>query len=181
MREDVGRPRNSALAEVIDDVARRIEGRGWRPTKLVIEAMAFQKGLMEDEFIVETAKRHGMQLESHLTGNNKYDENIGIPSMASSFEAGSIDVPYNTEFDRAIADGLFAQLRAWKPIRDKSTGKLKFQRGTRLRQDQLMAFWFLWIWWTELRTNVVDYQASSAFNRAGLPYRPTGSGLLVPV
>ena len=180
LQEDTDLPRNSAIANAVDQVARRCVARGWRPTKLVIEAMAFQKGLMEDESILEVAKRHGMRLESHLTGVNKYDENIGVPSMASSFEAGCIDVPYCTEYDVAVADGFFAQLRAWKPIRDKATGKLKFQRGNRLRQDQLMAFWFVWIWWSELRTNIAPQNASSAFQMSGLPYRPTSTGLLIP-
>jgi hypothetical protein len=100
--------------------------------------------------------------------------------MASSFEAGNIDLPYNTDYDQAVSDQFIAQLRAWKPVRDKATGKLKFQRGNRLRQDQLMAFWFTWIWWTELRTNITPQNASAAFQMAGLPYRPTSTGLLVP-
>lgn len=180
MQEDTDLPRNSAIAEAVDQVCRRISGRGWRPTKLVIEAMAFQKGLMEDESILAVAKRHGMRLESHLTGINKYDESIGIPSMASSFESGNIDLPYNTDFDQAVSDQFIAQLRAWKPVRDKQTGKLKFQRGNRLRQDQLMAFWFCWIWWTELRTNIVPQNLSTAFRMSGLPYTPTSTGLLIP-
>lgn len=181
IQEDTDLMRNSSIANAIESVVQRVKARGFTTTMLVIEAMAFQKGLMEDEFITDVARRHGMRLESHLTGINKYDENIGIPSMASSFEAGAFDLPYATDYDKAVSDQLIAQLRAWKPTRDRITGKLKFKRGNQLRQDQLMAVWFAWIWWTELRTSTLtDLRAGTTFTRAGLPFAPTRGGLLIP-
>ena len=181
LQQDENLARNSDIAEVIRQVAQRCRVRGWRPTMLIIEAMAFQKGLIEDEWINDVAAEFGMRIESHMTGLNKYDENIGVPSMASSFENGDIDLPFQSEYDRAVTDSLTAQLRSWKPTRDRITGQLKFKRGTQLVQDKLMAFWFGWIWWASLRAEPKsDVNTSEAFRMGGLPYRPTGTGLLVP-
>jgi hypothetical protein len=172
--------RNSAIAARVEDMIQRMLNLGLRPVTLVIEAMAFQKGLMEDESFTALRDRYGIRLESHETGINKYDEDIGMASLASSVEAGNIDLPYGDEASEYSTDVLVAQFRAWKPTRDRATGKLKFQRGNRLRQDQLMALWFGWIWWTSLRTNAPVEDLSKAFRRGGLPFTPTSSGLLVP-
>lgn len=181
LQEDHDLPRNSAIANVVESMILRLRGKGFRPSMLVIEAMAFQKGLIQDEAFTDLERRYGLRIESHLTGYNKYDENIGIPSMASTVEAGRLDLPYQTEKDRFITDGLTAQFRAWKPTRDRNTGRLKFKRGTQLRQDQLMALWFTWIWWQETVSGVgVTPIADQGFQRAGLPFAPTPSGLLVP-
>jgi hypothetical protein len=142
--------------------------------------MAFQKGLVEDESFLSLRDKYGLRLETHQTGVNKYDEDIGIASLASSVEAGQIDLPWGDEQSEFMSEELIAQFRAWKPIRDRATGKIKFQRGNRLKQDQLMALWFGWIWWTTLRTNQPKVEASSAFSMHGLPFKPTNSGLMVP-
>lgn len=179
MQEDTELPRNSAIAEKIRMVASRLVARGWRPTMLVIETMAFQKGLQEDEAIKEVADEFGMRIEGHLTGNNKYDENVGVPSMASSFESGSVDLPYADDYSRHISDVLTAQLRAWKPVRDSETGKLKYKRGNQLRQDQLMALWFGWIWWIQLKS-ATPAPPQQELNVGGLRYGLGRSGLFIP-
>ena len=182
MREDSTLPRNSAIANAIDQVASDLKAKGWRTTMLVIEAMAFQKGLMEDEAIKDVAARHGMRLESHMTGLNKYDEEVGVPSMASSVESGLIDLPYSTDHDRYLTDLLLSEFRAWKPYRDKHTNRLKFKRGTQLRQDMLMALWFGWIWWINLYagSSIDGRDMSEGINFGGVPYGMTNTGLLTP-
>jgi hypothetical protein len=180
IQEDTDLARNSAIAAKVADVCERMLAIGMNPTTLVIESMAFQKGLMEDEAFIELARKYGLRLESHETGLNKYDEDIGMASLASSVENGSIDIPWGDEKSEFMSEQLIAQFRAWKPIKDRITGKIKFQRGNQLRQDQLMALWFGWIWWTSLRTAGTDKQASQSFNMGGLPFTPTSTGLLVP-
>lgn len=178
IQEDEDLARNSSIAAKVGDVCERMLAIGMNPTTLVIESMAFQKGLMEDEFFLDLSRKYGLRLESHETGMNKYDEDIGMASLASSVEAGSIDIPWGDERSEFMSEQLISQFHAWKPIRDRMTGKLKFQRGNRLRQDQLMALWFGWIWWTSLRTNQTATQSS--FTMGGLPFTPTSAGLLVP-
>lgn len=180
MQEDIGLTNNAEIAERIDQVARRISGLGWSPSMLVIEAMAFQKGLMNDESILRVAKQWGMRIESHLTGMNKYDENTGVPAMAASAAGGHLDLAYLDTYDQHVTDAITAQMQAWKPYRDGATGQLKFKRGNQLRQDQLMALWFLWIWWTELRSSSGGQTNPEAFTIGGMPFAPTRTGLLVP-
>ena len=110
-------------------------------------------------------QRYGFRVREHLTGMNKYDETIGVPSMALSFMRGEIDIPYAEDpATRHQADQLIRQLKAWRPLK----------RGTKLRQDQVMALWFIWILWRQ-RKQSFDLDTSQ-FNFGGLPW-----GSSVPV
>ena len=95
---------------------------------------------------------------------NKYDETIGIPSMELSFMSGEIEIPYAEDAPtRHQADELIRQLKSWRPL----------ARGTHLRQDRVMALWFIWILWRQRRAAFqVD---TSQFNYKGLPYSKTRS------
>ena len=109
-------------------------------------------------------ERYGFRVREHLTGVNKYDETIGVPSMALSFMRGEIDIPYADDpSTRHQADELIRQLKAWRPLK----------RGTKLRQDQVMALWFIWILWRQRKQSYsVD---SSQFSFKGLPWKTSVS------
>jgi hypothetical protein len=109
-------------------------------------------------------KRYGFRVREHLTGVNKYDETIGVPSMALSFMRGEIDIPYaDDKSTRHMVDQFLRQLKAWRPLK----------RGTRLRQDQVMAFWFIWILWRQRKQSFdVD---TSQFDYKGLPWKTSMS------
>lgn len=173
---DVKGARNNAeLADHCRAETLRLKTLGYRPSTLIIEAMAFQKGLMEDPAFEQLARDHGLVLVDHLTGNNKYDENIGVPSMAGSLMADQIDLAYADDVDRFLTDLLCAEMRAWKP---RKAGA-RVARGNQLRQDKLMALWFGWIRWVQLRGSTSTV-SPDAFTVGGLPYSPTATGLLVP-
>ena len=109
-------------------------------------------------------ERYGFRVREHLTGVNKYDETIGIPSMALSFMRGEIDIAYADDpVTRHQANELIRQLKSWRPL----------VRGTKLRQDRVMALWFIWILWRQ-RKQAFDVD-SSQFNFKGLPYNKTRS------
>jgi hypothetical protein len=111
-------------------------------------------------------------MREHLTGWNKYDEDIGVPSMVGSFERGDIILPWaDDDLTRAEIGELCRQLRAWKPK----------ARGSKLRQDRVMALWFAWILWQSRRRERPNADKESTFKREGLPYGRTASGLIVPV
>jgi hypothetical protein len=142
-------------------------------TDVVIEAMAFQKGLVHDENLLELRDYWGFSIRDHLTGWNKYDPDIGVPSMAESFRKHEIVLPYGEDsYTRFEIDELCRQLYAWKPG----------VRGNRLRQDRVMALWFSWIMWRERwkKPAAGVNHMGEGFRREGLPYRPTRSGLLLP-
>lgn len=138
---------------------------------LIIESMNFQRGLARDERLKELRAEFGFTMREHLTGLNKYDSNIGIASMAGSFEAGFIDLPYDPEdtFTRAQMDEFIRQLRSWKPN----------VKGNKLRQDRVMAMWFGWILWQQRRRTL--RQETRSWQRQGLPYGPTRQGPIIPI
>jgi hypothetical protein len=139
---------------------------------LIIEAMNFQKGLANDERLLELCDTYGIEASSHLTGNNKYDPDIGISSMAYSFKRGEIILPWadDEETRREIAE-LIKQLKEWKPG----------IRGKDQRMDRLMTLWFIWIKWQARRKRpTAKKDNANKIQRSGASWSPNRSGLLLP-
>lgn len=172
IREDTGLQQNEQIMGALGDVVQWYNRSG-RITDVVIESMNFQKGLAMDERLRELSIQHGFITREHLTGWNKYDESIGIASMATSFLTGEIQLPWaEDDYTRAEIGELVRQLKAWKP------GK----KGNKLRQDRVMALWFVWILWRSRWKQVG--QAShdpEKWRRKGIPYSATPTGLVLPV
>ena len=164
IREDTGLTRNEQILGVVEEAVLQCMRNGASVSDVVIEAMVFQKGLSRDERLIEMTHQYGFRVREHLTGVNKYNETIGVPSMALSFMRGEIDIPYaDDKSTRHMVDQLIRQLKAWRPLK----------RGTRLRQDQVMALWFIWILWRQRKqTFEVD---TSQFNFKGLPWKASVS------
>lgn len=167
--EDVKFTRTEQILDRLEELIVKIQryGQGGVVTDVVIETMAFQKGLATDRQLRDMRDRYGFSVREHLTGVNKYDENIGLPTMARDMRLGRVDLPYADDpLTRNKMDELIRQLKAWKPK----------ERGTKLRQDQVMVLWFAWILWRERRGH--EQNDPGAFRFKGLPFRPTQSGLL---
>jgi hypothetical protein len=131
---------------------------------LTIEDKAFQKGLLNDGALHALKEKYGFTSSGHQTGITKYDENIGIPAMARDFNRGVIDLPgaddedtlrFMTEFEE--------QLIRWRPN----------VKGTLLKQDMVMAFWFGWMWWNQFRAGLLTRVNNTAPQSPGLPWQPT--------
>jgi hypothetical protein len=162
VREDVGLTRNEQILGIVEDAVLRCMKNGSTVSDVIIEAMVFQKGLSRDERLIEMTERYGFRVREHLTGVNKYDETIGVPSMALSFMREEIEIPYADDPPtRHQADQLIRQLKSWRPLK----------RGTQLRQDQVMALWFIWILWRQRKQSFsLD---SSQFSFKALPWSRT--------
>tara|TARA_R110000824_G_scaffold143305_1_gene310926 strand:- start:165 stop:791 length:627 start_codon:yes stop_codon:yes gene_type:complete len=162
IREDLGLTRNEQILGIVEDAVLQCGRNGSSVSDVIIEAMVFQKGLSRDERLIEMTQRYGFRVREHLTGMNKYDETIGVPSMALSFMRGDIEIPYADDpATRHQADQLIRQLKAWRPLK----------RGTKLRQDQVMALWFIWILYRQRKQSfALD---TSQFNFNGLPWGST--------
>ena len=162
IREDLGLTRNEQILGIVEEAVLQCGRNGSSVTDVIIEAMVFQKGLSRDERLIEMTQRYGFRVREHLTGINKYDETIGVPSMALSFMRGDIEIPYADDpSTRHQADQLIRQLKAWRPLK----------RGTKLRQDQVMALWFIWILYRQRKQSfALD---TSQFNFNGLPWGST--------
>jgi hypothetical protein len=106
-------------------------------TEVVIEAMAFQRGLITDQRADEIRRRFGISIVPHMTGANKYDPDLGVAAMALDFRRRRFDLPFADDRSKDMVLELVAEAVAWRPLK----------RGTRLRQDRLMALWFGWMRW----------------------------------
>ena len=90
--------------------------------------------------------------------------------MPTSFIQREIDIPYAPEATtRQVADRFTDELLRWRPG----------IRGALLRQDEVMALWFAWIKWQERRKSTIETKEGS-FQAAGLPWRETSAGLIIP-
>lgn len=169
IQEDRGLARNEQIMDGLESMVLRMQGLGGNVTDVVIEAMNFQRGLARDERLQEMAVRYGFSLREHLTGVNKYDPDIGVPSMTSTFIKKEIDMPWKAdERTRELVGEFREQHLRWKPG----------VKGNVLRQDMVMSEWFVWILWQSRRRN--HLAAGTNFKGSGLPWTPTTSGLLLP-
>ena len=113
----------------------------YRPSLVIIEFDAQQKGLGNDDRMKALALLYGFQIRPHITRGVKMDEVFGVASMDQSFKAGDIRIPYGDQETQDRMSHLIAQLRAWRPdIKTKN-----------LTQDAVMALWFNWKHWMSVR------------------------------
>lgn len=127
----------------------------YRPTQLVIEKNAFQRGLANDYRLAEVAARHGFLIRHHETGRNKTDPTLGVAAMAGGFIAHEIDIPWGDDTTRSRFKPLIDQLSNWRP-----------NIPTRmLKQDAVMALWFAWKNWQEWRESAMYQTASTPARR----------------
>jgi hypothetical protein len=172
IREDAGLQRNEQIMQCVNDVVAWSNITG-HVTDVVVESMNFQRGLARDERLLDMQSHYGFALREHLTGWNKYDENIGVASMCESFLREEIVIPWaDDDLTRNEMDELVRQLRAWKP------GK----RGTKLRQDRVMALWFVWILWRQ-RYKRTDLGAANTgqWQTRAVPWKGTSNSLIIPI
>ena len=93
--------------------------------------------------------------------------------MASSFIKGEIILPYaDDDKTRFEIDELCRQLYAWKPG----------ARGNKLRQDRVMALWFVWMLWRSRRKSLegLGSTSGSGFQRQTMGWNISASGLMIP-
>ena len=149
---------------------------GLQVTDVIIESKAYQKSLMDDQKLHDLEEYFGFNSWPHDTGINKYDENLGVPQMVYSLKRREFDFPFAGTGSRGEMEGLFAELGTWRP----------HIAGKRLRMDRVMAMWFVWMFWRNLRPELKPHDdIINQFKTRGMGYAPTNykpltSGLLVP-
>jgi hypothetical protein len=136
----------------------------YRFRELIIEVNAFQRGLARDDRLANLSRLRGFQVRSHTTGLNKLDENLGVASMATSFHLGEITIPWGDGFAQDRMTPLINQLLAWRPA----------VPTRRIRQDLVMALWFVWLHWMRRRTDALGAHEVAKMGRQGLPWKPQG-------
>jgi hypothetical protein len=143
----------------------------YQPNVVVVEKNAFQLFLTKDEAIREFLASRGIIFREHFTGNNKWDVDFGIASMAPLFGASSenkflrdsnlIDLPSTSNSEGIKA--LINQLIVWKP---------DMRKGQPF--DMVMALWFCEIVvreWVERSGSTTNYMTSRWASRKQLASR----------
>jgi hypothetical protein len=137
----------------------------YRPTTLIVESNAFQRGLARDDRLLSMGNAYGFRIVEHQTGQNKRDEIFGVASMAQDFARELVELPWADEkITRARIEPLIAELQAWRP--DVPT--------RRIRQDRVMSLWFAWLRWR--RSLVTKTTTAQPIRVAGSPFRKTPGG-----
>ena len=162
---------NQVIGEVEQSVE-YVQLDGAWVTDVIIEDKAFQKGLFGEEALLDLQNKHGFMVHGHQTGLNKYDTDLGVPSMVTSFIKKEIVLPWaDDDYTRSWIGELQRQLYAWKPG----------VKGNRLRQDLVMALWFCWLTWRQRwKRPATASNGQRGFKTQGLPWTPTKTGILVP-
>jgi hypothetical protein len=108
----------------------------YSPQEFRVESNAHQKAYSLDEELRNWLAVHGVRLDSHFTGKNKWDTSFGVASMSTLFGTiqndkhqgnNIIELP-SSEGSEGIK-ALVQQLLTWKP-------------DTRGKTDCVMALWF---------------------------------------
>ena len=131
-------------------------------TRLMVEAVSFQKALARDERLEKMRRELGFTIVEHTTAKNKMDETFGIARMASSFIDDTIWIPAGNEESVKHFAPLIAELVQWRAT-----------IPTRLRvQDMAMSLWFIWVQWQKYRK--AHEEKTDRIVGSGMPWKPTG-------
>jgi hypothetical protein len=158
--QDTGLSRTEQILDRVLDMTIR-----YRPTLVIIEKNAFQRGLARDDRLISMANNYGFRVVEHQTDANKRDETFGVASMAQDFARELIDMPWSDDpITRARMEALCAELEAWRP--DVPTRKI--------RQDRVMSLWFAWLRWRQRQVATRATSQPIKLNTGGFqrtPYR----------
>lgn len=159
MEKDLGQV--EPMLQMVRELAVR-----YHPSHLIVETDTMQKGLARDERLLAMAEQLGFQVLEHRTSGEKADPVLGVASMAGSFQRGEIGIAWGDDYSRRKLEPLCAQLLAWRP----SIDELGRYKRSYIRQDAVMALWFIWRWWMVARHYSAD---QSGIRGKGLPWSPT--------
>lgn len=108
----------------------------YKPSYFIFEKNIAQYWAKGDPFIEELRSKVRI-LEHTTSAANKFEVETGLESLSFDFETGHIRLPYATVESRATSDILEREARNWT-------------REGRLRDDVLMALWFIKYNWRKL-------------------------------
>lgn len=155
--ENVRSPgRYEELYDLVETYTKR-----WHPSEWVIEGNAMQKGLSRSDQLRAMQEKYGFILTPSFTSGNKFDPQIGVASMADAARRGEIHLPWGDDASKRQLAQLIKELRMWRP--DIPTKML--------RQDEVMALWFIYHRWQLLRKTLE--RKAKPITIGGLPWAGT--------
>lgn len=142
---DYGLTKFSQIIDLIEEDCHRFSTPDSVVTTVVVEDKAFQKGLLQDDRMLELQTRFGFRIVPNTTGREKSDKDIGVPSMPMSMVRQEITIPWADEVSQKEMAKLLAQLHQWRPG----------VNGVKLPQDLVMCLWFAFRQWRAVRDTPV--------------------------
>lgn len=128
-------PTPAKIRNLIEDWTERYKPAEWR-----IEKNAFQGFLTQDEGIRAFLASRGVVLREHFTGNNKWDVNYGVASMAPLFGQMSTN-----DTGQPVADGQLIELPSTEGregVKALVEQLITWSADTKNKTDMVMALWF---------------------------------------
>lgn len=129
---DLENRKGGGIGQVRETVAawyERYKLRHW-----IIEENLFKHGIRDDDQLTEYCAARGILIEDYTTGGEKWDEKLGVTSLAPMFARRQIDLPFGD------ADSMSAtQLYQSQLHRFSAESKT---RGAKRVSDLVMASWF---------------------------------------
>jgi hypothetical protein len=101
--------------------------RNFSPSAVVVETNAYQTA-MHSTLVLE---HPGVKIESHFTGNNKNDPELGVPMLQPIIERGRLRFPYGDFVSKSASDVVMEEFNRY---------------GVAKYSDTLMATWFAVKW-----------------------------------
>lgn len=181
IREKEGLESNEQIMEELEAEVVHQLAHGAIVPRVIIESKNFQAGLARDERLMRMAQKYHFEIYEHLTGINKWDSDIGVLSMLFTFKAKEFDLPWGEDpVTREEISILTNQFYAFRTSADEMMGNRRF-RGNVLRQDRVMALWFIWIHW-RLNFHVTTSDDGGWHTDArNFGLSPTSPNLIIPV
>jgi len=102
----------------------------YQPQLIMVESNSFQRVL------AQMLQEEYLPIEESVTGLEKHDMQIGIPSLRQIFESRQIVIPWKDSESREMFQPLIQELAAWQFVKDKG----KFVSKAR-HDDTTMALW----------------------------------------
>jgi hypothetical protein len=157
---------------------------------LVVESVAFQKGIMNDERLEEVQRHFGFRIIPHVAFREKADPDIGIRGMPFSMMREEITIPWSDDMSRENMMLLLDQLHMWQPGTKGAARSRANHHGSSndVPQDLVMCLWFAWRYWRNTSKELVSWappvNTGADFQATGSPLRrrrrPTARRARVP-
>lgn len=100
----------------------------YKPDYMIFEHSGFSSWLKDDPFYADIKNSSTVKLIEHHTGNNKWNEEFGVQSLAGDIEMGHLRLPYGDQEGRDMTHLLQQEAEDWP-----------FGRTN----DIVMALWFI--------------------------------------
>jgi len=153
-RLDYGLTKYAQIIEILEEECHRFTTETSFVSTVVVEANAFQKGILQDDRLLEVRTRFGFRLIPHTTSRSKSDPDIGIPSMPMPMVRREITLPWADPESQTNMAFLLDQLHMWRPglKGNRPGGASKYVAGKdSVPQDLVMCLWFAYKQWRATR------------------------------